>query len=197
MKKFFLMTMAMIASVVASSAATVVVDCTNVANSGNGGVGSEVVNCPAFNSLPSNTQITSVGIFVLSTFNGNGTASQSGGQLQININYNPSIGAPDSATCNLDSTLVTFSLFCGSEVAPIFTAAGSGTNTYGAFTVAVDFTKGIDAGGIYGGAATGAVAVVYTYDTIPTNGEVPEPTTVALIGAGLVGVAAAARRRRS
>jgi len=188
----------MIASVAVSAAATVVVDCSNVANSGNGGVGAEVVTCPAFNSLPPNVQITSVGIFVLSTFNGNGSASTGAdGQLQINVNYNPSIGTPDDADCNLDSASVTASLFCGSAGAPIFTAAGSGTNTYAAFTVNVSFTKGIDVNNVYGGAATGAVAVVYTYDTIPTNGEVPEPSTVALIGAGLVGVAAAARRRRS
>lgn len=43
--------------------------------------------------------------------------------------------------------------------------------------------------------ATGTVKIVYTYNTKPTN--TPEPATLALIGSGVLGIAATRRRRKN
>ncbi|MFO0281928.1 MAG: PEP-CTERM sorting domain-containing protein [Acidobacteriota bacterium] len=52
-------------------------------------------------------------------------------------------------------------------------------------------------GSFSGGAesVTASVIITYTYDTTPTQGEIPEPSSFALLGTGLLGFVAYARRR--
>ncbi len=197
MKKILLITAATLAMSISSFGATFSQDCTNTANSVAGAAvaSNENVSCPSFGVVPAGFQITSVSISVLSSFNGNGTVSTpNDGQLQINITYDPAVGTPNTASCNLDATTTTTSLLCSN----VFTDTPvAGTTSYAAFLVNVSFLKGIDANNVYGGQASGAVGVTYTYTLIPSTNGVPEPTTVALMGAGLVALATAARRRRS
>jgi hypothetical protein len=197
MKKFLLIAVATVAMSAVGAAATITQNC-GTANSAVGGGGSDTVTCssPAF-TVALGQQITLVELIITTSFNQNVNAGNTGpdGTLQINALYNPTVGTPDTASCNITSTAAADTAFCG----VVFTdAPAPGTNSYGPFNVGVTFTKIQDVGTlVYQGQAAGSVSVRYTYDAIPTVGDVPEPTTVALLGAGLVGIAAFSRRRRS
>ena len=57
----------------------------------------------------------------------------------------------------------------------------------------VTLTPGLFSGGAE--SVTASVNITYTYDTTPTQGEIPEPSSFALLGTGLLGFVAYARRR--
>ncbi len=196
MKKFLWLALATMAMSLVSAAATITQNC-GTANSAIGGTGSDSVTCssPAF-TVGSSFQITLVELIITTSYNQNVNSANNGpdGDLTINALYNPTIGVPDTAPCNIArSGIAADTQFCG----VVFTATPAAlANSFGPFNVAVTFTKVVDTGNLtYEGQAAGGVSVRYTYDLIPT-GQVPEPTATVLIGAGLVGLATAIRRRR-
>lgn len=107
-------------------------------------------------------------------------------------------GATVIRTCLADDAAAVSYSFTGGAITSL--AGYSGVGTFQAliqgrqiFSFATDGDISANPG--FGNGAQ--VTVTYTYNTPTQGGVIPEPTTVALIGAGLVGLASIARRRRS
>ena len=104
-------------------------------------------------------------------------------------------------------TVTPTSIFGYLTTALTFNSAGdvsSSALNYGGVTTGADIsgtgdtasgTAGTDAGGCYSGGCT--VTGIWTHTGDPLPSPVPEPATFALLGAGLIGLAAAGHRRIS
>ncbi len=160
---------------------------------GSGTVTDGALLCPSFSALPGD-QIDSVTLDFFSSFNQNTTFLT----VTSTFNYTAPVGFLPPGDLNVivsGSGLTGSATNLGARVETLL----PGITNYSAFSVFVDIINN-NAGFI--GNSDGSVRVTYTTSTIPTqppppNGEIPEPSTMALMGAGLVGLAAVARRRRA
>ncbi len=125
------------------------------------------------------------------------TATNAGANT-VTVEFNPS----PNATYNPDPTVLVQAgngssggpqVAFAADIASLFPISGP-FNYVGASIVLTPSNFSFGSTGLVGASAN--VFVTYTYSDIPSTEGVPEPSTVALIGAGLIGVAAAARRRR-
>ncbi len=197
MKKILMLSVAALALSSASFAATFTIGCTiGAASAASPGVltGVDISVCQGL-SLAAGSTISSVEFSVLTGFTGNGFSNDS---LTITGTYTPTVGTftVNPVMCATTGTGNVSSTTCGTIPSPGFTSQTSGLG--GASVAGTTFNVGWgisgDAGLPFNGSVSGQAVVTFTYD-LPQSG-IPEPSTVALIGAGLVGVASIARRRR-
>lgn len=182
--------------------------------SGNGGFGTGTIICPSFN-LGAGSTISSVLIDVRFSYDGNDTGVSTNAQVNIAPVLGPGVTlfVPNTAVLAMASNVPAANANYNVVNAP--TRGGNpsggllsglvGINGAGAttsFTNNITFTLSSIAqgsGNDFRGGSSVALFATFVYEPFvpPSNGgEIPEPSTVALIGAGLVGVAAVARRRR-
>ena len=157
--------------------ATMTQNCSVTALLGQSNAGT--VACPGFGALPSGATFNFINMTYAVDFTYNSFDT-----LTPNLTYN--IDSPGTA---LDVTAVALSLSNRGNIVTVGPLSPSDPAYFGAFNSAISYTGGI---GI-----TGATFDIrYVVDYTPEQTGVPEPSTVALMGAGLVAVATAARRRR-
>jgi hypothetical protein len=182
MKKMFLMVAALVTLGVASQAATLSIGCTQAA--GSIGAGTATLVCPGFQVAPG----------VLGTINGISFVYAPDYTFNVltpngNESITYSIDAPDT---EFDAVGLGFTRDV--TPTPIFSGLQAGAD-YSMFQPGfnVTFTFSTPAGSTVTAATfDGAFTVDYT---LPQSG-VPEPTTMALFGSALVGLAGMLRRRK-
>ncbi len=193
MKKILLMAVATVAMSLSSFGATLTVSCgANVYGStGTLLAGTATRTCPNF-AVAAGDQLTNV---TLNYFVDYSYSPSDSPAISVTVNFNPSgTNIFTNDTVNVTQTgLGTSKNPLSSPNSGSQTLVLNGPSTYAGASVLV--TPGAISGPLE--SFTTSITATYTYNTIPVQGAVPEPTTVALIGAGLVGLASVARRRRS
>ncbi len=208
MKKILLTVAALAAMSISSQAATIQVVCSglliSLGQSSNGTAGPSQV-CPTFSALG----LTQAGgSFTLSAgtntvldyqFDYTGLQGTITGLSESFTTANPATG-PINTTSSTLASYRQISSGWGVDAGANTTgltpdSLGNLTNSQ-AFTVSGSATQSGNNGVNFVNGGSINFKVTYTYDFVPQSG-VPEPSTVALIGAGLVGLASVARRRRS
>ena len=196
MKKILMLAVATAALSTASFAATMTVSCGQVQYDKNqvlsSATPSATISCPSFavavapatvGALPGQVVFNSVSLLYL-------------------LDNSTVIGNTYNATLAFTSGIGNVS-YTASQAGYSYGDPGSGANistgptpfsnvTSGGFSVTTN-TPVVNSGNLPG--SSYSFAVTYDYSVVPSG--VPEPSTVALIGAGLVGLASVARRRRS
>ena len=199
MKKILMLAVAAAAFSTASFAASVTIGCTIATGDASGNPATVTPSaaalqsvCPSFSIAAGS--ITNVDFFVLTGFTGNGFANDT---LTITGTYSPTSGTftLNPVVCATTGTGNVSSTTCGAGNTTITSRTdGLGGSTIGGTSFNLTYGVSGDAGLPFAGSTSGQAVVTFTYN-VPQSG-VPEPSTVALIGAGLVGVASIARRRR-
>lgn len=157
--------------------------------SANGSITDASLFCPSFSVLGTQ-QITTVTLDFFSSFNQNLT----GNSVTSTFNYTAPVGflPPGDLNVIVSGSGLTAS---STNLAARVQGLAPGTLSFNSFSVLVDIANSSQG---YIGNSDGSVRVTYTFEDVqqPPSGDVPEPSTIALMGAGLVGLAAIARRRK-
>ncbi len=213
MKSFFLSAAFMLALSTVSSAALVQVFCgsANSLNgsaagggaSGNGGYGSSTINCASF-AIGAGSTLNNVLIDVRFSYDGNETGISTNAVVGVtpvppSFGTNNAILAISAVTGSANYNIINVPSRSGNNGGALLSGnpgvTGANVN---AFVSNIAFSLSSiaqGAGNDFRGGTT--VALFATYDYTLAQSAIPEPTSVALIGVGLVALATAARRRRS
>ena len=196
MKKFFLVAALVAASSLGSFAAIMTGTCgsADMGNTANAGTPINIA-CPGF-TVAAGEQVTSIVLTFYGSYSGGNISATDQAAFTFSITNNGSFSTWSSFSNPYNTT-----------------SGGPEPTSQVGFTAAapISATTVGQTGVITGPTGTARFAVVqgmiastnfnftltYDYTTALIPSGIPEPTTVALIGAGLVGLATAARRRRS
>ncbi|MCX6611487.1 MAG: PEP-CTERM sorting domain-containing protein [Acidobacteria bacterium] len=198
MKKILLLATAMFTMTVASNAAQMVISCVQTSIGSNlnfvAAGNTSTLSCPGFGVLEANLGTINGIAFVQSTdYNVAVDPFNPGNPASLAINY--TLAVPGTA---FDALVTNRDFTRGSTTNPLIQITGVPPASYGDYVnnfligVTINSVTNVAGATVQQAIFDGAFLVDYT---LPTNETVPEPSTIAFIGAGLVALATAARRR--